>query len=261
MTLTRKLIRGYHVLILDTIGSTNDEAKRMAREGAPARSVVLARRQSAGRGRRGRAWQSPPGNLYASILLDVRARAHRAAELSFVAALAVADAIRRFAGSARRVECKWPNDVLLNGAKVAGVLLESEEGPAEAAVGGAEGLPSFLVLGIGVNIVCHPEADGYRATSLSAEGCQAPASEALLEALLAALNDWDSSWRVEGFAPIRAAWEARAKGLGGPIEVRTGADHLSGTFAGLDETGALRLALADGAERRLSAGEVFFEDA
>ncbi|MBI4182631.1 MAG: biotin--[acetyl-CoA-carboxylase] ligase [Proteobacteria bacterium] len=245
---------GFNVVALDAVGSTNDEARRLARQGAPAGTVVLARRQTAGRGRRGRSWESPPGNLYASILVVPGMPASRTAEASFAAALAVAETVERFAPPGLGVECKWPNDVLLGGAKVAGILLEGE-GIEER---GGTAWFRWLVLGIGVNILHFPALAGYRATSLAAAGGETPAPEAMLAPLLAALERWLHLWREEGFAPIRAAWQGRASGLGGPIEFRTGEATLRGAFVGIDAAGALVLRLADGGERKLSAGEVFF---
>lgn len=229
---------------LEIIDSTNDEAKRLARQGAGHGTVVWAREQTAGRGRRGRAWVSPPGNLHVSLLLDPGAPLTQAAQLGFVASAALAEALARLAPAAH-VQCKWPNDVWCEGRKIAGMLLE----PAE--VGG------LLVLGLGVDIVHAPSPALYDAVCLRDLGCTADAGM-VLDAFLAAFAPLFAAWRADGFAPIRTAWLARARGLGGPIEVRLDAETLSGTFAGLDDDGALLLELSCGERRRVLAGDVFF---
>ncbi len=140
----------FDVRLLDSVGSTSDEALRLAREGAPHGTVVTAREQTAGRGRVGRAWASPPGNLYLSVLLRLDLPVARIAELSFVAALAVAETVDAFV--AGRASLKWPNDVLIDGAKVAGILIEQADGVA--------------VIGIGVNVAHCPSGLAYPVTSL-----------------------------------------------------------------------------------------------
>jgi BirA family biotin operon repressor/biotin-[acetyl-CoA-carboxylase] ligase len=234
-----RLPADFTLISLDEVGSTNAEALRRAAEGAPAGTVVWARRQSEGRGRRGRLWVSPPGNLYCSIVF--RPSRAPAAQLSYAAAVALAEALEPEAG-AGAVRLKWPNDVLLNGGKVSGILLE----------GGAD----HVVLGTGVNIATHPDAvTGVRATSLSAEGV--PASiESVLEAYLDRIAAWAARWETSGFAPVRDAWLARAVGIGEPIEVRLPAETIAGRFTGLDENGVLLLATAEGT-RRFAAGDVF----
>jgi BirA family transcriptional regulator, biotin operon repressor / biotin---[acetyl-CoA-carboxylase] ligase len=235
------------LLRFDRIGSTNDEAKQRAASGAPEGTLVWALEQTAGRGRRGRPWVSPPGNLYLSLVLRPQARPAEAAQLGFAAALAVAEACARFLPAGTEILCKWPNDVLIGGAKVAGILLESCADP-------ERGL-AWLVLGIGVNLAAHPDATEFPATSLAASGATVTPA-ALLPILAERLYAWYEIWRGQGFAPVRAAWLARAFGLGGPIRVRLARAELGGRFAGLDEQGLL---LLDGAEGRkmIAAAEIF----
>lgn len=243
----------YRLVSLDTVDSTNEEAKRLARRGPDAGAdgtVVWAARQTAGRGRRGRAWGSPAGNLYCSVLLRPRCPAAVAAQLSFATALAVADAITDVAGPGAAVRCKWPNDVLMGDRKVAGILLESEAG--------AEATVAWVVIGVGVNVAHFPEATETPATSLWAEGCTWLAVHQILEAYCAALLTWKERLLGEGFAPVRERWLGLAKGLGQSIEVRLDKETLAGKFAGLDADGALILDEADGGRRLIGAGDVFF---
>jgi len=236
----------YTLLAYDTIDSTSDEAKRRALQGASAGTLVWARRQSGGRGRYGRRWVSPPGNVYLSLVLRPGVRAAEASQLSFVAALAVGEALAAVGAPPPRF--KWPNDVLLGGRKVSGILLESQ--PA------SDGRIDWLVIGVGINVASHPEGTEWPATSLHAEGCGV-AVEALIDCFAAAYLGWQNRWMAEGFAPVRAAWLARAAGLGGMIEVRLAEQRYSGVFEALDEAGALRLREAGGGERLITAGAVF----
>lgn len=237
----------YRLVAYDSIGSTNDEAKRLAREGAAEGLVVSARRQSAGRGRRGRSWVSPEGNLYASLVLRPRAAAAATAQLGFVAALGIADAVAELAPGIA-LGCKWPNDVLANGKKLSGILLEAEMAAGEQ--------PDFVVLGIGINLVSSPRETSYPATSLAEEGINAVAPEAMLAAFVAHFAGWLARWRDAGFAPVREAWRQRAVGLGKTIEVRLAHDTIAGRFVDLDGEGALVLGLAEG-DRRIAAGDIF----
>ncbi len=157
----------YQPVLRETVDSTNNAAKQLAREGAAAGMVVWAMQQTAGRGRRGRSWVSPPGNLYASLLLRPSCPPEEAAQLGFVTALAVADALEEMAPGLPPIACKWPNDVLVGGRKIAGILLESE-------IGADQNL-AFLIIGLGVNLVFAPADAEFPATSLSrARGFRPP---------------------------------------------------------------------------------------
>jgi len=231
----------------DTLASTSDEATRLARAGAPEGTLVTARTQTAGRGRQGRHWVSEPGNLYASLVLRPDAHVARAAQLGFAASLAIADAIRGFAPKVP-VTLKWPNDVLVGGRKVAGILLESE--------GDTVGRVRFVVIGIGVNLASHPADSEFPATSLAATGAAAVTPEAFLAALASALLLWYERWRGDGFAALRRAWLARATGIGQALRARLPGETVEGRFAGLDDDGMLLLDLPQG-RRRIAAGDVF----
>jgi len=237
----------FRLIAYETIGSTNDELKRLAREGADEGLVIIAERQTAGRGRRGRNWVSPPGNLYSSTLIRPDCRASTAAQLGFVAALGVAGAIDELAPHVD-LRCKWPNDLLANGKKISGILLETEM------VAGDR--PDFVILGIGVNLASSPRDTPYPATSLAEEGAPGVTPAMMAAALIRHFAAWLTAWREGGFAPIREAWLARAMGLGEAIQVRLERDTLAGRFLDLDDDGALLLGLPEGS-RRIAAGEIF----
>jgi BirA family biotin operon repressor/biotin-[acetyl-CoA-carboxylase] ligase len=237
------------VIALDDVGSTSTEAMQRAREGAFGPLWISARRQTGGRGRRGRVWASEPGNLYASLLLTDPAPSAVCPQLCFVAGLALHDAVGALCGlEAPRLVLKWPNDLMLDGAKCAGILVEGEVAPA--------GRPLAVVIGFGVNCAHHPNDTPYPATHLAAVG-RAIAPLVLLSALDAAVAVRLAEWRGgDGFASIRANWLQRAGTVGQPIKVRTGADVVDGRFETLDVDGALVLLRGDGTRTRIGTGEI-----
>jgi BirA family transcriptional regulator, biotin operon repressor / biotin---[acetyl-CoA-carboxylase] ligase len=243
-----RLPAAYRLLSYDRLASTNDEAKRLARGGAEEGAIVWAREKIAGRGRRGRRWIGIPGNLFVSVILRPDCSPAAASQLGFVAALALGDAISADAPPGAELRCKWPNDVLLNGRKFAGVLLESEARASETL--------DWVVLGIGVNIVAHPEGTGYPTTSLREEGYAGLDAASVLTAVARRFLGWYEKWRDEGFAPVRAAWLPRAVGLGEEITVRLDRESVAGRFLGIEADGALALDTIAGA-RRIAAGDVF----
>src|SRR6478672_7830193 len=223
---------GVRLIAHDTIGSTNTEACRLARTGERAPLWITAKQQTAGRGRRDNVWISEPGNLYASLLLpDVPAG--RAGDLAFVAGLGVYDAVAELAPPvASRLSLKWPNDVLLGGAKLAGILIEAEQ--------------DWAVVGIGINCAHHPKDTLQPATDLTSAGAPLPADvmfSRLSKTLHVRLRQWAEG---AGFAAVRSDWLIRAAGIGKDIRVRLPAQELAGQFQGLDETGHLLLRLPDG---------------
>lgn len=250
MIATPELAPFYRLLAHDRIGSTSEEAKRLAAAGTPEGTLVWAREQTEGHGRRGRAWVSPVGNLYMSLILRPDCAAGIAAQLGFVAALAIDEAVRRWLAPGVAVTLKWPNDVLLDGAKVSGILLESEMTPS--------GATAWVVLGIGVNLASAPDGTEYPATSLKAKGQRHVSVEAMLETLAETFLAWYEEWRVgAGFAGVRRAWLARAHPAGTPLRVRLEREEMQGRFGGLEEDGALMLETVAG-RVRVSAGDVFF---
>ncbi|HXP13411.1 MAG TPA: biotin--[acetyl-CoA-carboxylase] ligase, partial [Stellaceae bacterium] len=206
-----KLPGFFRLTQLASVPSTSEEAKRLAREGAPEGSFVTATEQTAGHGRQGRAWFSPPGNFHGSVVLRPDCATAQAAQLGFAAALAVGEACAGFLPKSATLAYKWPNDVLLGAKKAAGILLESESGE------GAK--PRFVVLGIGVNLASYPPETDFPATSLEAVGAGRVAPEAFLEALAPALLVWYERWRESGFGGLRSKWLERAFGLGEKIRV------------------------------------------
>ena len=239
MTSQPVLPDGWTLVALQSVGSTNDEATRLAEAGAAEGTVVWAREQTGGRGRRGRSWASPVGNLYTSTITRPACPAARAAELGFVAALAVADMVP----AGRDMRVKWPNDVLVEGGKVAGILPESAIG--------ADGKAEHVILGIGVNVGFAPNLPEMRYPG----ACLGGTVEAALESLTAALARRLTDWRRAGFESVRAEWLAKAGPLGLEVDVKLGEELVQGRFAGMDREGALLLDTAAG-PRRIVAGEL-----
>lgn len=236
---------------MDAVESTNIEAKRLAEEGAEDGTLVWAREQSKGRGRRGRGFVSPPGNLYLSLIVRPDSPPQEAAQLSFVTALAVGDAVGSVAPPMIEVHYKWPNDVLFNGRKACGILLESQLG--------AEGKLEWLVIGAGVNVRSYPGETSFPATSLHFEGGDKSITEVdVLESFARHFQAWVNRWLDDGFAPIRRAWLQHAYRLGEQIEVRLPNETLEGRFVDLDETGALVIEKPDGTTRLITAGDPYF---
>ena len=240
---------GYGLKEFATIDSTNEEARRLAAKGEAGPIWIRADRQTAGRGRRGRAWDSPNGNLAATLFLRPSKSAAESAQLSFVAALAASDAIASFAPR-NDIKLKWPNDVLADGKKIAGILLES------ASTGDAP--PTWLAIGIGINLAQFPTETEFPATSLSALGATVPAPATGLAALAAAFAKWYEVWNGHGFPRVRDAWLSRAAGLGTRIRARLQNEETSGVFEGIDSSGALMLREAVDRVRLIAAGDVFF---
>ena len=236
------------IVAYDEIDSTNLEARRRVDAGETGPLWITALWQTAGKGRRGRTWRSGAGNLAATLLLTTAKPPMEAAQIAFVAALAVADLASTYA-PASKVSLKWPNDTLLAGRKMSGILVES--GP------GGGGL--WLAVGIGVNLGEAPTDIERLATALAdhMDGPPPGPAEALVT-LAGAFEKWRGLWDLAGFAPIAEAWTQRAHGLGQACSARLPGETIEGVAEGLDLDGALRLRLADGTLRRITAGDVFF---
>ena len=234
------------VLVVEEIDSTNEEARRAAESGDAGNLWILARTQTAGRGRRGRDWVSPRGNFHGSLLLRPNVSPARAAMLSFAAANAVAESFEAL--GARAVQVKWPNDVLIGGAKAAGILLESSARNAAAV--------DWLIIGIGMNLNEAPKGTPYPATSLKEQTGRSALPEDALAIVAGAFAAQYERWQREGFAPVRADWLTRAAFLGERIVARLENESVEGVFADLSEDGALLLDTALG-RRSITAGEVF----
>jgi BirA family transcriptional regulator, biotin operon repressor / biotin---[acetyl-CoA-carboxylase] ligase len=237
------------VVVLETVGSTNAEALSRAAAGERGPLWVVARMQSAGRGRRGRTWVSERGNLYATLLLCDAAPPAVVSGICFVAALALHDALLDAVHglAPAQLKLKWPNDLLLCGGKIAGILVEGASYPDGNAT----------AVGIGVNCAHSPEGTEFPANSLAAAGFSM-APEALLALLGTAMDRRLDEWaRGANFASVRSAWLARASGIGAAIEVRLASRSISGTFEALDDGGALILRQSDGTKETIAAGDVF----
>ncbi|HSA80524.1 MAG TPA: biotin--[acetyl-CoA-carboxylase] ligase [Geminicoccaceae bacterium] len=250
MTNPCRLPDGFVLHAHDRLASTNDEALRLAEAGAPTGVVVWAGEQTRGRGRHGRTWTSPPGNLYASVLLRPDCQMAIAAQLSLVAGLALGEALAGLGPPDLDLQLKWPNDVLINGAKTAGILIEGASDPA--------GRAAWVIVGSGVNLISCPQDTAFPATFLAHEGFEDPMPQVVLEAYLAKLDHWLGRWQEAGFGAVRQAWLMRGFGLGGEIQLRLDRDELKGRFVDITDTGSLLLEQAGGRRREIAAGEVFY---
>ncbi|WP_317057789.1 biotin--[acetyl-CoA-carboxylase] ligase [Roseovarius rhodophyticola] len=243
---------GYGRRVLAEVDSTNAEAARIAPTLAGP-EWILALRQTAARGRRGRVWQNPEGNFAATLVMRPEGAPGQVALRSFVASLALYDAVVAVTGRGDGLTLKWPNDVLLNGGKLAGILLESM---------GSGGAVTHLVIGIGVNLAEAPEmaeveADALRPVSLLSESGVAITPEDFLELLAGAYARIEAQFQSFGFAPVRAAWLDRAAKLGEVITARTSRETVTGVFETVDEHG--NLVLLSGKKRHaIPAADVFF---
>jgi len=252
----RAIVAGYKLAAFDQTGSTNLEAMARARQGERGPMWFVTTEQTAGRGRRQRAWIAPRGNLASSILEVMDVAPAVAATLGFAAGLAQATALQkvsieaamRLGPSAPRYMLKWPNDVLADGKKLVGISLEAE------AVGGH----LAVVVGIGTNVVGAPEGTPTPAVSLAALGVQISAEElfvAVSDSWVEHFGIWDHG---RGFAEIRRLWLERAAGLGGQVSIQTGNATVEGIFDTIDEMGCLIVRTADGGRLPIAAGDVFF---
>jgi BirA family biotin operon repressor/biotin-[acetyl-CoA-carboxylase] ligase len=239
------------ILRFASLDSTNAEARRLAEAGERGPLWITAGRQTSGRGRRGRAWSTETGNLAATLLFACDRAPAEAAQVGFVAALAVADAFDAFVPPAL-VTIKWPNDVLIAERKAAGILVESGAHPS----GGL-----WIAVGCGLNLAHAPGDVERPATSaaehLNGEQAATPSPDAALAVLAAALDRRLAAWETYGFETVADGWTARASGLNRPCVARLDGETVEGVAEGLDPDGALRLRLASGALRRITVGDVF----
>ena len=241
----------YELIELESVDSTNEEARRHAKGGAEEGTLIWAREQRSGRGRGGRSWHSPPGNMYCSVILRPELPAAQAVQVGFAASLAVGATVGAFVPPLTEMRYKWPNDVLVSDRKIAGILLESSMTPTHDLV--------WLIVGVGLNVTSTPEDPMYPATSLEREGAENVSVEAALTTFSRQFLTWINRWLDDGFEPLRAAWLSRAKGLNEPMEVRLASKtSLHGVFQGLDASGALLLDVGENDTRQIAFGDVFF---
>jgi BirA family biotin operon repressor/biotin-[acetyl-CoA-carboxylase] ligase len=240
----------FRSVTLEEVDSTNSEAFARARAGEGGPLWIAARRQTRGRGRSGRGWTSPEGNLYASLLQRLVCSPAVVHQLSLVAGVAVVEAIAEVAGGRelRGLRLKWPNDVLIGDAKCAGILAESQIGGREPEV--------IAVIGVGVNLVSHPAGLERATTDLASHGVDVP-PQAMLDALAPGMERWLAAWDGgRGFARVRAGWLGHGGRVGETLSVHTGSDRIAGTFVDLDADGALVMQDGAGARRRVTFGDV-----
>ena len=243
------LLNDYHLFSFDELDSTNEEAKRLAKNGGANGAVVWAKRQTAGKGRLGREWVSSEGNLFVSVLLDPNKPLAELSQLSFVAAVAVVDALAPLFEKQDVVQCKWPNDILLEGKKLGGILLESfqtenREHP-------------WVVVGVGVNVDSFPSNAQFPATCLTDAGVELVSAKIILSRFVHHFIERYNSWNVKGFGHIRKSWVDYAWGLNEPITARLADGSVQGKNQGIDAQGNLLLKLKSGKMQSIQAADVF----
>ncbi|HEX5958242.1 MAG TPA: biotin--[acetyl-CoA-carboxylase] ligase [Hyphomicrobiaceae bacterium] len=243
-------------LIIDQVGSTNREALALADAGCRAPLWLMARRQTAGRGRADRQWVSAAGNLHASLLLQLDSPPTAVAQLSLLAGVATIDAVRAAtAGGPHGLRLKWPNDVLVGSAKCAGILVETTSSLPHAGDRPAPSL-ALAVIGVGIDLAWHPTGMHRAATDLAAHGC-CVSPEMMLGSLDDAMRHWLAMWNGgRGFAAVRQGWLERAGPVGEMCTVDTGRERIEGAFAGLDPSGALIICDRHGQRRTVTFGDV-----
>lgn len=229
------------ILWYDSLPSTLDEADALVLQGASEGTLVVAAHQTAGRGRRGRVWESFPGNV---LLTYITYQAGPPSQLSLLSALALGEALRPLCPLGTEIQYKWPNDLLLSGKKVGGILLERRELP----------LSQVYLIGCGLNLKGSPETGLYPTTSFQGEGIEI-GYETCIQAIASSFHFYLSLWKAQGFGPIREGWLAQARGLGAPVSLAEGGGMREGIFQGINDAGALLLKNSSG-DQVLITGEI-----
>ena len=250
------LLNDYHLLSYEELDSTNEEARRLAEGGASHGAVIWAKKQTSGRGRMGRKWESVEGNLYCSLLLSPGCDLATAGQLAFVTAIAALETIAPILPDGGDLRCKWPNDILLEGNKLGGILLESFE-TADIRPGNNK-MVRWVVAGIGINIESHPEKTDFPATHLKEAGVEIISAKIVLSRFIHHFIKTYDLWSNKGFAPIRKAWIENAWKIGETIEVRLPDQTISGIFESIDTSGRLVVVDKKGKKHAITAGDVFF---
>jgi BirA family biotin operon repressor/biotin-[acetyl-CoA-carboxylase] ligase len=239
----------WRLAVHDVLASTSDLCRERAAQGEAEGFAVLALRQTRGRGSRGRGWESPVGNLHLSVLLRPAEEAGRAGQWALLTGVALRQTLAEWAPPDAALKLKWPNDLLLDGRKLAGILIDSSAD--------ASGRLDWLVIGIGANLAHAPTLAG-RAAACLAERVAPPAPAVAAERLLVRLDEWRRVREREGFASVRAAWLAHGPHIDEPVTLKLKDRLVEGTFAGLGDDGGLRLRLGD-AVQAFSTGDVLLE--
>ncbi|MEQ1788849.1 MAG: biotin--[acetyl-CoA-carboxylase] ligase [Rickettsiales bacterium] len=245
------LLNDYHLLSFDSLDSTNEEAKRLARAGGGHGAVIWAKKQSEGKGRMGRTWLSSEGNLFVSVLLQPQKPLAELSQLSFVAAIAALEAIAPLLPDSSELQTKWPNDILLKDRKLGGVLLESF-------CTDSSDMP-WVVVGLGVNVDSYPPRTEFPATCLKDAGVELVSAKIILSRFIHHFIERYDAWNNKGFAPIRKDWLANAWHLKQRIVARLPDDEVEGIFEGIDVNGGLLLTLDSGKKQTILAGDVYAE--
>lgn len=246
------LIDNYHLLSYEEVDSTNSEAKRLAEGGACHGAFIWAKRQTQGRGRYSREWVSHEGNLFVSVLLSPEEALAQIPQLSFVASLAIAEALKPLIPQGSELRCKWPNDILLNGKKLGGILLESFETLE------ASGPKRWVVIGMGINIDDCPEGLENPATYLKEAGVEIISAKIVLSRFIHHFIQCYGIWQEKGFAPIRKSWLNYCEGLGREVKVSLPQETIYGIFHALDPQGNLTLKLPNGKTQKIAAGDLYW---
>ena len=242
------LLNDYHLLSFDELDSTNEEAKRLAKSGGSHGAMIWAKRQTAGKGRMGRSWVSAEGNLFVSILLQSEKPLAELCQLSFVAAVSVVEALEDMLPNKKILQCKWPNDILLDNRKLGGILLESfqdEQGK------------SWVAVGVGVNVDSCPPRTEFPAICLKDAGVELVSAKIILSRFIHHFIDRYNEWNVKGFAPIRKRWMQSAWGLDQRLCARLPDIEIEGVAQGIDANGSLLLKLDNGTKQCVQAADIF----
>lgn len=243
------LLNAYHLLSFDTLDSTNEEAKRLAHGGGSHGAVIWARSQSGGKGRMGREWISTEGNLFVSLLLQPEKPLAEIGQLSFVAGVAAIESLEGVLPQGNRLQCKWPNDILLNDKKTGGILLESFQTETSD--------KPWVVVGVGINVDSAPSRTEFPATCLKDAGVELVSAKIILSRFIHHFIDCYNTWNTKGFTPIRKKWTAAAWGLDQRLVARLPDGNMEGICLGLDASGSLQLKLDNGKKHLVHAGDVF----
>lgn len=243
------LLNDYHLLSFETIDSTNEEAKRIAANGGSHGAVIWAKEQTQGRGRGDRQWESLPGNLFVTVLLRPGCALSVIPQLSFVAALAAHHTIEDVLPEDAEIALKWPNDVLVNDKKVAGILLESFSVPGDD--------ERWVAVGLGMNIESLPTDVRFPATSLIAEGVEIVSAKIILSRYVHCFVENYNLWSRRGFSTIRRQWTQAAWALKEQVRISLPNEEIQGEFKGLDTDGGLILQLSAKEKCTLHAGDMF----
>ncbi|MEQ9116340.1 MAG: biotin--[acetyl-CoA-carboxylase] ligase [Rickettsiales bacterium] len=240
-------------ILLNKVDSTNLEAKRFLQSRPKEELVIVANEQSSGYGRSGKDWVSPKGNLYFSIILFPECSLEKSAQLSFVAALALYEVLERVLVSNRNeIKLKWPNDVLINGKKVAGIILESVSS-------GQSKKTNSLIIGVGLNVNSKIVSDEFEATTLLESHAKELRIDYYLNQFISNLESLYKSWKDKGFEPIRKSWLDKAYNINKKVSILGQKKKISGIFTDLDNNGNLLLKMSNGEIKEISGGSIYFK--